>query len=124
MFWSNRKREETQQSIDWLSLKSIDQITRITKESQKQPVIIFKHSTRCSISSMVLNRLENSWTPELNRYKTYYLDLITFREISNQIASEFGIAHESPQLLIVKDGEVIYHASHMAIDISSITKLL
>ncbi|WP_040496145.1 bacillithiol system redox-active protein YtxJ [Fulvivirga imtechensis] len=112
--------------MNWIKLSTYEDLDRIKEESKSQPVVIFKHSTRCSISSMALNRLERSWSPEeMTEVKAYYLDLISYRDISNQISSEFNIRHESPQVLIVKNGEVIYDNSHMGInydDIKEATK--
>lgn len=76
------------------------------------PVVIFKHSTRCSISSMVKNRLDREWESEV---PVYYLDLIAFRNVSNLIAELSGVQHESPQLLIFRNGKCVYHASHTQI---------
>ena len=83
-------------------------------ESKEQPVVIFKHSTRCSISSMAFDRLRRAWK-EGENVKPYYLDLIQYRDISNQIAERFGIMHQSPQVILLKDGKAIYDNSHMGI---------
>ncbi|MGB0881776.1 MAG: bacillithiol system redox-active protein YtxJ [Vicingaceae bacterium] len=82
-------------------------------------VAIFKHSTRCSISAMAKSRLDASWdfNEELPRF---YLDLISYREISQLIAERFNVRHESPQILIIKNGECVYNASHMSISVRSL----
>lgn len=82
-------------------------------------VVIFKHSTRCSISAMAKSRLDTSWDfdEELPRF---YLDLISYREISNIIAERFDVQHESPQILIIKNGVCVYNASHMSISVNSL----
>ena len=118
MFWKKENRESSE--INWNHLNTIEQLEQIKEESRSQPVLIYKHSTRCSISSMALDRLERSWSKELDTVKAYYLDLITYREISNAIAKEFGIYHESPQAILIKDGKAIYDASHMSISTSAI----
>lgn len=114
MFWKKESSEKTT-SVNWLKLNSVEQLEMIKEESKVQPVLIFKHSTRCGISSMALNRLEREWSEELNNVKTYYLDLISYRQVSNAIESEFGVYHESPQLILIEDGKVVYDASHMSI---------
>lgn len=103
--------------IHWLPIRTDQDWEDLLKHSfddDVRAVAVFKHSTRCSISSMVLNRLERDWenTPEI---PTYFLDLIAFRAISNRIAEESGVVHESPQLLLFKAGECFAHASHTAI---------
>ena len=103
--------------IDWIDLREQAQIETIREESKKQPVLIFKHSTRCSISRTALDRLERHWKPEI---KTYFLDLLSYRSISNQIADYFGVEHESPQVLVLKDGKPVYVRSHLSINASEI----
>ncbi len=102
--------------MNWEEITSLEQINILIKNSENQPIIIFKHSTRCSISSMAIDRLERAWKEEeMQAVKPYYLDLISYREISQTIADTFGVRHESPQLLLIKDGECTFHTSHMAI---------
>ncbi len=107
--------------INWIALKEEGQIERIGEESKNQPVLIFKHSTRCSISRAVLDRLERNWKSEI---KSYYLDLLSYRNISNQIAGHFGVEHESPQVLLVKDGKPVYVTSHLAINAADINEAI
>ncbi len=83
--------------------------------SPQQPVAIFKHSTRCSISRMALKQFENEFDLE-GSVTPYYLDLLNHRDISNEIATRFQVYHQSPQLLLIKEGKSIYDASHSDID--------
>lgn len=107
--------------MNWNKLEHIAQVEQIKAESMKQPVIIFKHSTRCSISAMVWDRLKRNWKNEdFNRVTPYYLDLITYRTVSDFIAKEFGVYHESPQVIIVKNGQASYDNSHMGISYQEI----
>lgn len=100
----------------WLPLTQPEQLTDIVRESHEHPVLIFKHSTTCSISAAAKGKLERQWPDALPAdTPLYYLDLLRFRPISAQIAQEFGVQHESPQLLLIQDGKCTYHASHMAI---------
>ncbi|WP_440066741.1 bacillithiol system redox-active protein YtxJ [Tenacibaculum discolor] len=108
----NRNKKEEESFINWIPLTSLDQIKEIKELSKNEPVAIFKHSTRCGISSMVIKRFVNSFDEELKDFKVYYLDLLSYREISNEIGYTFQVLHQSPQLLVVKKGEVISHASH------------
>ncbi len=104
--------------MTWINLNDIDQLTHLKTKSFEQPQVIFKHSTRCSISSMVKNRLERAGAPADIPF--YYLDLIANRNISNKVAEEFFVEHESPQVLIIKNGECIYDESHNGISMDDI----
>jgi bacillithiol system protein YtxJ len=111
--------------INWTELKDEAQAESIREESKKHPVLIFKHSTRCSISQTALGRLERSWKSEnLSPLKTYYLDIISNRNVSNHVAESFGVTHESPQVLIVKDGKAIHVRSHLSIGFDEIRQVL
>lgn len=110
--------------IDWLSLNSSATLDSILQSSDKQAVIIFKHSTRCATSAMVKDRLERQWTNELSKLSIYYLDLIQFRSISNDIATTFDVMHESPQVLIIYRKNCVYNASHSSISARSISETL
>lgn len=112
--------------MNWINLTSENQLQKITKESFKQKVLVFKHSTRCSISSSALNRLERNWNKE-NQTPIYFLDLLAYRAISNKIAELFLVEHQSPQVLIIENGKCIYQASHHEImydEILSIIKVI
>jgi len=96
--------------MKWTQLESLQQLDEI--KTSDQPSLIFKHSTRCSISMMAKKRFELDWDALPENMNLYFLDLIRFREISNTIAEVFNVHHESPQLLLIKGGECIYEASH------------
>ncbi len=107
--------------MNWNKLNNNAQLEEIKKESHNYPVLILKHSTRCSISSATLGRLERSWKQEeVGDLKPYFLDLIAYRPISNQIAEDFGVWHESPQALIIRNGESVYDTSHFDISFDAI----
>ncbi|MEM8895665.1 MAG: bacillithiol system redox-active protein YtxJ [Bacteroidota bacterium] len=111
--------------MNWTAFNDLSQIGEINKKSFELPVIIFKHSTRCSISAMAKSRLERQWDESaLPRVEAYYLDLIAHRDISNSLATELGVYHESPQVIIVADGKAVYDDSHMAISFSAIQEAL
>lgn len=99
--------------MNWKTLDNKDQINSIVEASGTTPQLIFKHSTRCMTSSMIKNRLYKNELPEGIDF--YYLDLIAHRDISNLIAEKFGVEHESPQVLLIKQGKCLYHESHMGI---------
>ena len=104
----------------WLPLTESEQLQSIVQESHEHPVLIFKHSTTCPISAAAKAKVERQW-PDASLpadATIYYLDLLKHRPISGQIASELDVEHQSPQLLLVQDGQVRYHASHMGIRLS------
>ena len=102
--------------MNWNTLRSETDLETLKAESLEHPVLIFKHSTRCSISATALGRLDRKWRDaDSHQVKPYLLDLIAHRSMSNQIAAEFGVRHESPQALVLKEGKVAYHASHLDI---------
>ena len=106
--------------MNWHPLHDEKTLAEIKAESFTKPVVIFKHSTRCSISSMALNRLERSEVPEGVSF--YMLDLIRYRDISNKIAEDFGVRHESPQVLLIRGGECVYDESHGSIHMADIAE--
>ncbi|GAB2520801.1 bacillithiol system redox-active protein YtxJ [Spirosoma aerophilum] len=106
-------------TMNWNKITSDTQLDTIKEESAKQPVLIFKHSTTCSISAMALSRMERNWNDQLG-VKPYYLDLLANRPISNKIEHLFGVEHESPQVLLIRNGACVYDASHMAISFAGI----
>ena len=110
--------------MSWTPIQTTAEWSQILAASHQMPQIIFKHSTRCSISSMVLNRFESSDLFVQNLCPCHYLDLIAFRELSNLIAQQTGVAHESPQCIVLVDGKSIYAESHGSIDAKSIQLML
>jgi bacillithiol system protein YtxJ len=107
--------------MNWIALKNPDQLEVLRAESRNQPIIIFKHSRTCSISNTALNRLERNWKEEeMSSVKSYYLDLLSYRELSRSIADLFDVEHQSPQVIVLKNGEAVFHRSHFDIDFASI----
>ena len=104
--------------MDWIQLTNEAQLAEIKQESYTKPVVLFKHSTTCSISAMAKNRLDRAKTIE--NVPFYYLDLLRYRPISNAIAEQFDVHHESPQILLIKNGECIYDESHNGISMDDI----
>jgi len=104
--------------MNWINLTQEEQLQQIKITSKNKPQVIFKHSTRCSISSMAKNRLEKSTQPD--EIDFYFLDLIKYRPISNKIAEIFKVYHASPQILLIKNDECVYDESHSGIDMGEI----
>jgi len=105
---STNKREK----FNWISLTETSQLKEIVELSNHKLVVIFKHSKRCGISSGVLSRFEKATDSNLETVAFYYLDLIQYRNISNQIAKELNVYHQSPQAIFLKNGVVVKHESH------------
>lgn len=111
--------------MQWSELTDLNQLEQISRESSERKVLIFKHSTRCSVSRAVLDRLERSWSSEeMERVKPYFLDLINHRQISNAIEEKFGIEHESPQLIILEKEKAVYAQSHFGIRYADLKKVI
>ena len=113
LFGSSEPREE--KVLPWILLTSLDQLQEISEKSKGKTQLIFKHSTRCGISRMVLNQFIENYDLETNA-DLYYLDLLSYRDVSNEVGYKFNVLHQSPQLLIIKNDIVAKHASHGAIN--------
>jgi len=111
--------------MNWNKLEQIEQLVDVDVQSHQAPVIVFKHSTRCSISSAALARLERSWNEtEMIEVQAYYLDLIANRTTSNAVADHYEVEHQSPQVLVIKKGDCIYNESHMGIDYDELKQVI
>lgn len=104
--------------MHWIHLTDEEQLKQIISKSQIKPQVIFKHSTRCSISAVALQRLQKTVQP--SDVDFYFLDLLAYRSLSNKIAGIFKVPHESPQVLLIKDGSCVYEESHMGISMHEI----
>lgn len=107
--------------MNWIPLQEESQLNTIIADSNTTPQVIFKHSTRCATSSMVKTRLDKNQAPDGINF--YFLDLIKYRNISNKIAENFGIHHESPQVLVISDGKCIYNESHYGITFGELEEI-
>lgn len=104
--------------MEWIHLTDEEQLNNIIKSSKEKAQVIFKHSNRCSISSVALQRLQRASHP--GEIEFYFLDLIRYRSLSNKIAEVFKVRHESPQVLVIKNGQCIFNESHLGIDMHEI----
>ena len=104
--------------MQWIQLTSEQQLSELISKSNSRPQVIFKHSTRCSISAVAMQRLQKSEMP--SEMDFYFLDLIAYRSLSNLVAQKFGVTHESPQVLIIKNGQSVYDESHLSISMDEI----
>jgi bacillithiol system protein YtxJ len=107
---------------EWLVLTNKDQLEELINNSFIKPVLIYKHSTRCGLSMVTRKRLEEGWEQIRKKADLYYLDILAYREVSDKIALRFEVPHESPQILIISEGEVIYNTNHSGIRVNTILK--
>lgn len=99
--------------MDFKTLDNVAQLNEIDTLSKNKKQIIFKHSTRCSVSTFAKKVLLSEFSDDMEKiFDVYYLDLLNYREVSNTVASHYGVHHESPQILIISEGKCIYDASH------------
>lgn len=103
-------------AIAWNNIENDSDLEKAIAESHDRVVLIFKHSTRCSISAYALRNFERAYGYASDQVAPYFLDLITYRSISNRIADQLGVTHQSPQLIIVKNGKAVFNRSHERIE--------
>ena len=116
--------ESAPNNVHWVPLNTLEQLDAIKEQSKSEVILIFKHSTRCGISRMVKQRFEGSFDESMSSIKVYYLDLLNFRDLSDEVERVFQISHQSPQLLIIKNQVAILNASHHDITTVTIKKYL
>jgi bacillithiol system protein YtxJ len=114
IFGSSEPKEE--KLLPWIALSNLAQLDAILDKSKSKTQVVFKHSTRCGISRMVMNQFVEAYQLTENDLDLYYLDLLSYRDVSNEVGYKFQVLHESPQILVVKNGVVVSHASHGAIN--------
>ena len=114
-----RSSEEEKSSPEfWKYLESEEDLNRAIAVSTEKKVAIFKHSTRCFISKTVLKNFEKEVENSDKNMDYYFLDLLAHRDLSNKIADDLGVTHQSPQLIVLENGVVVNHASHQSISLS------
>jgi bacillithiol system protein YtxJ len=116
--------QESTSKIEWRKLTDLGQLNELIELSFEKPVLIFKHSTRCSISRFALKQFESDYDFSNEELQPYFLDLLENRSVSNEVASRFDVFHQSPQILIIKEGQCVYDESHDSISIDSVKRVL
>ena len=122
MFRYKTSKEVEETYLSWTPLISVEEINTIKEISKNQSILIFKHSTRCGISRMVIKQFESLFNEENKQLKVYYLDLLNFREVSSKLSEVFQVIHQSPQLLVIKNGISVYNESHYEITKVNLSK--
>jgi len=116
--------EKEEKVLPWIFLTSESQLEEIERKSFEKPQVVFKHSTRCSISSVSMNKFVKNYNIPSADADLYYLDLLNYRSVSDEVGYRFQIMHQSPQVLVIKNGEAVYNASHYAIQTDKILELI
>lgn len=116
LFGNNTNENQDNEHL-YISLELISQLDEIEAISEIKPVVIFKHSTRCSISRFVLKQFESNFKFPKEKLEWYLLDLLNYRDVSNEIAHRYEVVHQSPQIVVLKNRKVVYHTSHDSIDV-------
>ena len=111
----SKEENEGKTKIPWIALTDLSQLDEIVEKSMVKPQVIFKHSTTCGISRMVLNMFTSNYALSEEQMDFYFLDLHKNRNVSNEVEAKFNIVHQSPQLLVIKNAQVVAHDSHGAI---------
>ena len=108
----------------WKHLETSDELRDLVDQSHGKPAVIYKHSSRCGTSFFVRKRLEMDWSFKDGEIDIYFLDLIKHRELSDEVSRTFGVRHESPQILVIRDGEAVFDTSHGGVSVSAIKSAL
>lgn len=119
---STEQKEE--KVLPWIFLTTESQLEEITKKSFEKIQVVFKHSTRCSISSVSMNKFVKNYNVPKEDADLYYLDLLNYRSVSDEVGYKFQVMHQSPQVLVIKNGEAVYDASHYSIQTDKILELI
>ncbi|HLV39173.1 bacillithiol system redox-active protein YtxJ [Xanthomarina sp.] len=114
--FSSSSEEKEEKVLPWIGLTSVAQLEDIEEKSKIKTQVIFKHSTRCGVSRMVLKQFVSAYDISETDLDLYFLDLLNYRDVSNETGYKFQVMHESPQLLVIKNGVVVAHASHGSIN--------
>jgi bacillithiol system protein YtxJ len=112
---ANTSKEEIKETAKFYTLDKMEQFDEIDEVSQTKPVVLFKHSTRCSISRMALKQFDAEFNYPEEKIDWYLLDLLNHRDLSNEIASRYNVMHQSPQIIVIRNGKAVFNASHDSI---------
>ncbi len=122
--FKGRSEGENDKNINWLLITESNQLTEIISKSNTKPILIFKHSSRCGISRMALKNFEREYNLTETDIDLYFLDLLNFRALSNEISEKLKVDHQSPQVILVKNEQVIYSDSHYQISADAVKEIL
>ena len=121
IFGSSSEAKE-EKLLPWIPLNSLAQLSVIEQKSKTKTQVVFKHSTRCGISRMVMNQFVSAYDLDITNIDLYYLDLLSYREVSNEVGYKFQVMHQSPQIILIKNGTAVYSDSHGAISAQALAE--
>lgn len=110
--------------MNWIELSTLEILDALVEKSFSRPVLIYKHSTSCAFSSVVRSRLEHAWSKKPLNIDSYFLNVITHRQLSNGVAEMFQVEHQSPQILIIINGICVFHDSHFGVNHQAIQQAI
>lgn len=120
----NEKKEEFSIEPKFYTLTSMEELETIETISYEKPVVLFKHSTRCSISRFALKRFDAEYDFFEEQMNWYLLDLLNYRDLSNEIARRYNIEHQSPQIIVIRNGKAVFDTSHDAIGVYDLKQFI
>ena len=112
---TSNSTETSKEDLAFFTLDKMEQFDEIDEISQTKPVVLFKHSTRCSISRMALKQFDAEFNYPEEKIDWYLLDLLNHRDLSNEIASRYNVVHQSPQIVVIRNGKAVFNESHGSI---------
>jgi bacillithiol system protein YtxJ len=112
---TSNSTESTNENVKFFTLDKMEQFDEIDEISQTKPVVLFKHSTRCSISRMALKQFDAEFNYPEEKIEWYLIDLLNHRDLSNEIASRYNVVHQSPQIVVIRNGKAVFNESHDSI---------
>ena len=121
---TDKEPNKEQKAVPWVPLTDVNQLNEIEKRSKTKTQVIYKHSTTCGISRMVLNMFNSTYNIPENSLDLYYIDLLSYRDVSNETGYKFQVIHQSPQLMVIKNGIVVVHASHGGVNEIDLNKYI
>lgn len=126
IFGENKSENESNENenVKYFTLDNIKQLDEIDEISQSKPVVIFKHSTRCFISKTVLKQFEAEFNYSVDQIDWYLLDLLNYRDISNEIAHRYNVTHQSPQIIVIRNGKAVFNESHDGISAEDLKQFI
>lgn len=126
LFGSNAEesKEENKVEAKFYTLNDIKLLDEVDVISQTKPVVLFKHSTRCSISRFALKRFDAEFNYDEDKIDWYLLDLLNHRDISNEMAHRYKVEHQSPQIIVVRNGKAVFSSTHDGIDAKDLVKFI
>ena len=122
IFGENKSEDKPKENVEtkFFTLDTKEQFDKIDEISHTKPVVLFKHSTRCSISRMVLKQFDIEFNFTENQMDWYLLDLLNFRDLSNEIAQRYNVTHQSPQIVVIRNGKAVFNESHDGISVEDL----